>query len=83
MEFALYYGRDGSRRKEVCNVGRDNDWNDYLEPEVEGPETHCVFTCPKCGFNEVVPDTAAPLRTWATTVTCPKCKAKMYEDAGF
>ncbi len=64
-------------------MGTDLDWNDYLEPEIDGPEVHCVYLCPKCGYREVVPEAGNAAWQCALTITCPKCKTKMYEDAEF
>ncbi len=61
-------------------MGTDKDWNDYLEPEIDGPETYCVYTCPKCGYRQLIPDLGSQSMPGAPTVTCPKCKSKMHED---
>jgi DNA polymerase III alpha subunit (gram-positive type) len=61
-------------------VGTDRDWNDYLEPEVDGPEIYSVYSCPKCGDREVIPDGGYQANAGAPTVMCPKCKTKMHED---
>ena len=61
-------------------MGIETDWNDYLEPELDGPVVYCVYSCPKCGYREVIPDTGNQPRT--LNVLCPKCKTKMHEDAG-
>ncbi|HWJ03657.1 MAG TPA: hypothetical protein VNU93_08230 [Verrucomicrobiae bacterium] len=53
------------------------DWNDYVEPEMDGPEVHCIYRCPKCGHREIIPDTGTQC---SLTVTCPTCKTKMLED---
>ncbi len=61
-------------------MGIDRDWNDYLEPEVDGPETYCVYSCPKCGYREVMPEANYYSGACSANITCPKCKSKMHED---
>lgn len=61
-------------------MGTHMDWNDYLEPEFDGPQVNIMFRCPKCGHQEVVPDDANQIKSSGFTITCPKCKLRMYED---
>ena len=52
------------------------DWNDYLEPEQDGPETNREYSCPKCSHKELIPDSGIQS---SPEVVCPICKIKMHE----
>ncbi|MDA8441332.1 MAG: hypothetical protein M0Z55_03055 [Peptococcaceae bacterium] len=62
-------------------MANSTDWHDYLEPEQDGPNVHCVFYCPQCGYREVVPESGSPTSSCAPHVVCPTCKSDMYEEA--